>query len=110
MATRNTQHATRNTQHATRNTHSISDALSLSKPKAGYDIRYDYIRLFAVFAVVLMHSMDINGYFLSSEINENTLAALDSIHKVVLYPAVLFQLDRRIHNRTVDDPRRDKGL
>ena len=74
-----------------RKPHAISDALSLSKPKAGYDIRYDYIRLFAVFAVVLMHSMDINGYFLSSEINENTLAALDSMPKVVLYPAAVLR-------------------
>ena len=71
--------------------HCISDAFGLSKPKAAYDIRYDYIRLFAVFAVILMHSMDNGWYFLSSEINETTLAAINQVPKAALYPAAVLR-------------------
>ncbi len=75
----------------TRNPHDISDALGLTKPRADYDIRYDYIRLFAVFAVILMHSIDGAMPFLSSEINEDTLAVINSVPKGLLYPAAILR-------------------
>ena len=71
--------------------YSVAASLGLSKPKAGYDIRYDYIRLFAVFAVILMHSIDNAMPFLSSEINEDTLAVINSVPKGILYPAAILR-------------------
>lgn len=69
--------------------YSIAASLGLSKSKAGHDIRYDYIRLFAVFAVILMHSIDNAMPFLSSELNEETLSAIYSVPKSLLYPVAI---------------------
>ncbi len=44
-----------------------------------YDIRYDYIRLFAVFCVILLHCLGIAMPMLSMEINEETLAMLREV-------------------------------
>ncbi len=75
----------------TGNPHDISAALGLAKPKADYDIRYDYIRLFSVFAVILMHSIDNAMPFLSSELTEDTLAVINSVPKGLLYPAAILR-------------------
>lgn len=76
----------------TDNNNSISTALGFGPAGAAHDIRYDYIRLFSVFAVIAMHSIDHIMPFLSSEISADTLATLDSIPNGLLYPAAILRV------------------
>ena len=69
----------------------ISDALGTRSKARSYDIRYDYIRLFAVFAVILMHCIDTVMPFLSQELTPEVVDALDAVPKVQLYSTAVFR-------------------
>ena len=58
---------------------SLADTLGFTNTSSSYDIRYDYIRLFAVFCVILLHCLGIAMPMLSMEITEETLAMLQEV-------------------------------
>ena len=70
---------------------SLTDTLGFTNTSSSYDIRYDYIRLFAVFCVILLHCLGIAMPMLSMEINEETLAMLREVPAFLLRPAAVLQ-------------------
>ena len=69
----------------------IADALGTRSHASSYDIRYDYIRLFAVFAVIFMHCLDAAMPFLSWEITDEVRETLDSVPRVQLYSSAILR-------------------
>ena len=68
---------------------SLADTLGFTNSNPSYDIRYDYIRLFAVFCVILLHCLGIAMPELSMEITDETLALLQEIPPLLLKPAAV---------------------
>ena len=63
---------------------SISETLGFENNSPTYDIRYDFIRIFAVFGVILLHCIDLAMPFLSSELNDETLAMIATVPPLLL--------------------------
>ncbi len=70
-------------------TFSLAQTLGFKNSNPSYDIRYDYIRIFAVFCVVLLHCIDIAMPFLTTVINEETLDMLHELPTAVLKPSAV---------------------
>ena len=68
---------------------SLADTLGFTNSNPSYDIRYDYIRLFAVFCVILLHCLGIAMPELSMEITDETRALLLEIPPLLLKPAAI---------------------
>ena len=68
---------------------SLADTLVFTNSNPSYDIRYDYIRLFAVFCVILLHCLGIAMPELSMEITDETRALLQEIPPLLLKPAAV---------------------
>ena len=68
---------------------SPADTLGFTNSNPSYDIRYDYIRLFAVFCVILLHCLGIAMPELSMEITDETRALLQEIPPLFLKPAAV---------------------
>ena len=68
---------------------SLADTLGFTNSNPSYDIRYDYIRLFAVFCVILLHCLGIAMPELSMEITDETRALLQEIPPLLLKPAAV---------------------
>lgn len=70
---------------------SIADALGFTNTNPSYDIRYDHIRLFAVFCVILLHCLGIAMPELSMKMTDETRALLQKIPPLLLKPAAVLQ-------------------
>lgn len=68
---------------------SIAETLGFQSRNPSYDIRFDYIRIFAVFCVIVLHCIDIAMPFLTTEINDESLAMLHELPSSVLKPSAI---------------------
>ena len=70
---------------------SVSTAIGFTAATPAYDIRFDYIRLFAVFSVLMIHCIDIALPVLSMEINEETTALIQEVPPLLLKTAAVLR-------------------